>query len=113
MKTFQEFQEFVNEVAMYKKTMPKEQWLTYGALGCAGEGGEVAEKVKKLLRDNGGVMTETIRQSIIKELGDMQFYIAVVAEEINTTLEEVATKCRTKLLARKAAGTLQGSGDDR
>jgi NTP pyrophosphatase (non-canonical NTP hydrolase) len=87
--------------------------LVYPTLGLAGEAGEVAEKVKKLLRDDGGVMSEDRRAALAGELGDVLWYVAQVATEAGLDLEEIAAGNLDKLLSRKERGVLSGSGDTR
>jgi NTP pyrophosphatase (non-canonical NTP hydrolase) len=87
--------------------------LIYPTLGLAGEAGEVAEKVKKLIRDDAGVLSEERRAAIAKELGDVLWYVAQVATEAGLDLDEVAAANLSKLLSRAERGVLQGSGDDR
>jgi len=82
-------------------------------LGLAGEAGEVTEDVKKILRDKGGKTTDKDREELVLELGDVMWYIAVVADYLGVTMEEVAEKNIEKLVSRKNRGTLSGSGDDR
>src|SRR5262245_17275296 len=72
--------------------------LVYPTLGLAGEAGEVAEKVKKLLRDDGGVLTEERRAALAAELGDVLWYVAQVATEAGLELEAVADANLAKLL---------------
>lgn len=81
--------------------------------GLVGESGEVAEKFKKLIRDKNGKISEDDRQEILKELGDILWYINAVADLLDSSLEEVASKNLEKVLSRKARGTTQGSGDNR
>ena len=85
----------------------------YPTLGLVGEAGEVAEKVKKIIRDGDGVLTDPIRDDIAKELGDIAWYLAVLAFELDYTLEEVMQLNLDKLRSRLERGTLTGSGDDR
>lgn len=85
----------------------------YPALKLAGEAGEVAEKVGKIIRDKGGVIFEADRQALKKELGDVLWYIAALARELDFSLEDVAQANLDKLAGRVQRGTLQGSGDDR
>jgi NTP pyrophosphatase (non-canonical NTP hydrolase) len=87
--------------------------LVYPTLGLAGEAGEVAEKVKKLLRDDGGVMSDERRQALAGELGDVLWYVAQVATEAGLDLEEIAQANLDKLLSRQRRGVLSGSGDAR
>lgn len=81
--------------------------------GLVGESGEVAEKFKKLIRDKQGVISEDDRQEILKELGDILWYINAVSHLLGSDLEEVAQKNLDKVLSRKARGVQQGSGDNR
>ena len=87
--------------------------LVYPTLGLAGEAGEVAEKVKKLLRDDGGVMSNERRAALAGELGDVLWYVAQVATEAGLDLEEIAQGNLEKLLSRQQRGVLSGSGDAR
>lgn len=81
--------------------------------GLVGESGEVAEKFKKLIRDKQGVISEEDRQEIIKELGDILWYVNSVATLLGSNLEEVAKKNLDKVLSRKQRGVTSGSGDNR
>jgi NTP pyrophosphatase (non-canonical NTP hydrolase) len=87
--------------------------LVYPTLGLAGEAGEVAEKVKKLLRDDGGVMSQERRAALAGELGDVLWYVAQVATEAGLDLDEIAQANLDKLLSRQRRGVLSGSGDSR
>jgi NTP pyrophosphatase (non-canonical NTP hydrolase) len=82
-------------------------------LGLSDESGEVLGKFKKLLRDKKGVLTDEDKAEIIKELGDILWYIATVSHLLGSSLEEVAKKNNEKLLSRKDRGVLGGSGDNR
>ncbi len=86
--------------------------LSYLALGL-GEAGEVQGKVKKILRDNGGVIDFERTEQILFELGDVLWYVDRMAYELGSSLTDVALANLGKLSARMAAGTLQGSGDTR
>lgn len=87
--------------------------LLYTALGVANEAGEVAGKVKKLLRDDGGYMTYERREQIAKELGDVLWYVAMVAKEIGWKLDGIAYANLSKLAERQSNDTLKGDGDNR
>jgi NTP pyrophosphatase (non-canonical NTP hydrolase) len=105
-----QYQEYAKNTAMY----PSNTWydgLIYTVLGLNGEAGEVAEKVKKMLRDN--LDFKDCREPIINELGDVLWYIASVANELGCTLEEVALRNMDKLNDRMARNVIQGSGDNR
>lgn len=87
--------------------------IVYPTLGLAGEAGEVANKVKKVLRDNSGVFTDDIKKEIAKELGDAIWYCAALARDLGYTLEEVCEMNLEKLASRQARGVIGGSGDNR
>jgi NTP pyrophosphatase (non-canonical NTP hydrolase) len=87
--------------------------IVYPTLGLAGEAGEVAEKVKKLLRDDGGILSEERRAALAAELGDVLWYVAQVATEAGLDLEDIAQANLDKLLSRQQRGVLSGSGDSR
>lgn len=87
--------------------------LSYATLGLAGEAGEIANKVKKVIRDDNGVLTVEKAQAISDELGDVLWYLARVAEEVKTALNAVAEKNLDKLNSRRERGVIQGSGDNR
>lgn len=83
--------------------------LIENTLGLIGESGEIAEKIKKLLRDN----TKVEAQDIIKELGDVAFYLTALANYFGSSLEEVLQVNMIKLDDRQERGVLKGSGDNR
>ena len=87
--------------------------LVYPALGLAGEAGEVANKVKKILRDDGGILTEKVRLSISGELGDVLWYLAAIANDLGITLDVIAQDNIIKLHDRNARGVISGNGDNR
>ena len=81
--------------------------------GLSGESGEVSEKFKKLIRDKQGKISEEDKQEILKELGDILWYINSVAHLLGSNLDEVANKNLEKILSRKDRGMTKGSGDNR
>ena len=85
----------------------------YPTLGLVGEAGEVADKVKKILRDKKGVFDKNSKDAIKFELGDVLWYISQLASELGYELEEVANTNLQKLNSRKSRGKIQGSGDNR
>lgn len=87
--------------------------LIYPVLGLCGEAGEVAEKVKKQIRDHEGEVDQTFREAIRKELGDVLWYVAAITTELGMDLSWVAEENIEKLRSRGARGTLHGSGDNR
>lgn len=82
-------------------------------LGLGGEAGEVQEKFKKILRDKQGKLNNDDRQAIAKELGDVLWYVSVLADMMGTSLAEVAVANNQKLADRAQRRQLQGSGDNR
>jgi len=87
--------------------------LAYVVLGLAGEAGEVANKLKKVIRDGGGVITKEQRFALIDELGDVFWYLAQCCEKLDIDLSVVAMNNLNKLAERKKNKSLQGSGDNR
>lgn len=85
----------------------------YPALGLADEAGEVLGKIKKLYRDRGGEVTPEFREELKKELGDVYWYLAVLADAFGFRSSDVARANLTKLADRAERGVLHGSGDDR
>ncbi|QQS60576.1 nucleoside triphosphate pyrophosphohydrolase family protein [Candidatus Falkowbacteria bacterium] len=85
----------------------------YPALGLAGEAGEVVEKVKKIFRNHNGVVTDEYRDLIKKELGDVLWYMAVLSQEFDFKLEDVAKLNIEKLASRAKRGALHSDGDNR
>lgn len=86
---------------------------TYPALKLAGEAGEVAEKIGKVIRDEGGVITPDRRQDIMEELGDVLWYVSNLAGDLGLDLEDVAQVNLKKLESRAKRNKLHGSGDRR
>jgi NTP pyrophosphatase (non-canonical NTP hydrolase) len=87
--------------------------LSYVTLGLCGEAGEVAEKVKKLIRDDGGVMSDERRLAIRDELSDALWYLAQMHTELGLTFDDTARRNLEKLSGRRSRSALHGSGDDR
>jgi NTP pyrophosphatase (non-canonical NTP hydrolase) len=102
--TFDDYTDAARETAIY----PREKALEYLALGLASEAGEVAGKIKKYIRDDYQVM-----YNIGDELGDVLWYLTMLADELDFSLAEVAERNVAKLRDRQARGALSGSGDER
>lgn len=109
MQDFNQYQEFVRGMKRY----PEEYAIVYPALGLAGESGEIAEKVKKYIRDDNGVMNTDRRDALLKELGDPLWYIASLADDLGYSLQDVVDANVTKLTSRAERGVLKGDGDNR
>jgi NTP pyrophosphatase (non-canonical NTP hydrolase) len=92
---------------------PSLERLQYYTLGLNGEAGEVADKVKKVVRDQHSTFTTDSKEDLLLELGDVLWYISRLAKLCGSTLADVAEANRAKLFARKQQGTLTGSGDNR
>lgn len=82
-------------------------------LGINGEAGEVAEKIKKIIRDKNGVISEEDKVELGKELGDVLWYLAVFANQLGLSLEDIAVSNINKLADRQKRDVLQGQGDNR
>lgn len=105
MSTLTEYQDFVNSMKVY----PKHHAIVYPTLGMGGEAGEVTEKVKKWLRGD----RELDKQELIKELGDVLWYITALADDLGYSIEDVFMTNVRKLSDRKDRGVVKGSGDNR
>ena len=105
--TLNEYQEHALETAIY------DEKIIYPTLGLTGEAGEVADKVKKVIRDNHKEFTPEIKAEIMKEIGDVLWYCATLSHDLGYSLEEVAQSNVDKLRSRKARNMLGGSGDNR
>ena len=107
---FTEYQNLALSTAIY----PKKYETIYPALGLCGEAGEVAEKIKKSIRD--GIdygYEEEFKADLTKELGDVLWYVAALASDLDISLDDVAKKNVQKLASRKKRNKIGGSGDNR
>ena len=103
------YQEVAKTTAIY----PREQAIIYPTLGLTGEAGEVANKVKKIIRDGTNKNNENLVQEISAEIGDCLWYIAILADDVGVKLSDIANSNLIKLENRKKKGTIRGSGDTR
>lgn len=108
MMNLNDYQDQANDTAIY----PTSARLTYPALGLTGEAGEVADKVKKLIRDQ-KELTAQERVEIAKEVGDVLWYIAAMARDLGIDMETMARMNLEKLASRAERGVVGGSGDNR
>ncbi len=113
---FSTYQQYTQSTAVYPE-QGKPIGLLYTVLGLAGESGEVAEKIKKLIRDSDFLITgnveENIKGTLKKELGDVLWYLARICEELDLELSGIAVDNLVKLFDRLDRGVLHGSGDMR
>ncbi len=107
---FSEYQEKSRKTAIYPNI--GNNWI-YPTLGLCDESGEVAGKIKKIIRDKGGVIDNDSKEEIKKELGDVLWYISQLSTELGISLDDVAEKNIEKLYSRMERGKLHGSGDNR
>lgn len=102
-----DYQDQAVKTAIYKHP------VIYPALGLANEAGEVLGKIKKVLRDNDGDFTAEKREEIGSEIGDVLWYIAALARDLDLSMSDIAQCNLDKLNSRMARGVLGGSGDNR
>ena len=113
LMNFDFYQTKVAETAIYPESGTGSPLaLAYVGLGL-GEAGEIQGKIKKILRDNGGVVDDGARIGIMKEIGDELWYLARLCSELSLDFGAVAYQNLEKLADRRERGVLQGSGDDR
>lgn len=104
-----EYQYEAGKTAIYGAGMQ----VMYPALGLCGEAGEIANKVKKIYRDQGGKVSEDNKKELSKEIGDVLWYLAALSTDLNLSLSDIAKENINKLIGRQQRGTIQGSGDNR
>jgi NTP pyrophosphatase (non-canonical NTP hydrolase) len=106
---FNTYQRTAKTTAIY----PATHKILYPALGLAGEAGEVANKVKKLVRDGTSSLPKDWKEQLGSEIGDVLWYCAVLADDLGISLGKIASENEKKLAKRKSEGMISGSGDDR
>jgi NTP pyrophosphatase (non-canonical NTP hydrolase) len=107
---FNEYQKSAKKTALYPN---RGKNFIYPTLGLAGETGEVAEIIKRAVRQDAGVVSPESKDKLEKELGDVLWYVAILADELSLSLETIAAKNIEKLRSRAVRGVLHGSGDNR
>lgn len=114
MLDFDEYQLATADTAVYPGAMEGNvDALSYVTLGLVGESGEIANKVKKILRDKGGMIADEDRTELSKELGDVLWYLTRLADEIGYPIGMIAQNNVDKLRSRKERGVISGNGDNR
>lgn len=106
---FKQYQETAVKTAVYGSGSN----IIYPALGLSNEAGEVLGKIKKVLRDNDGNFTPELNSKIGDEIGDVLWYCAALARDLNLSLDDIAENNIKKLLDRQSRGVIHGSGDNR
>lgn len=107
--TLDDYQNAALETAKYGD----QNALEYTILGLVGEAGEIANKYKKVLRDDGGILSETKRVELGAEIGDVLWYVAALSKELGFPLDNIAIDNIAKLRSRRERGVISGSGDNR
>ena len=107
---FDNYQTEARKTAIYPN---KDKNFIYPTLGLVGESGEVAEKIKKVLRDKNGNLDDDSKLALKKELGDVLWYLSNLCDELGFSLNDIATVNLEKLNLRLSRGKISGSGDDR
>ena len=108
--TFKEYQKLSRKTAIYPGAGKN---FVYPVLGLSGESGEVAEIVKRIIRDKNGIVDGKTKAELSKELGDVLWYLTQLATEFDISLEEIASNNIKKLKSRKDRGLLHGKGNNR
>ncbi|HBO16468.1 MAG: hypothetical protein UR69_C0003G0080 [Candidatus Moranbacteria bacterium GW2011_GWE2_35_2-] len=107
---FNEYQNKSRKTAIYPDAGSN---FVYPTLGLSGEAGEVAEKIKKVIRDKNGKIDQETKEMIKKELGDVLWYVAQLATELGLTMDDIAEHNIKKLYSRLERGKICGDGDNR
>lgn len=108
---FDEYQERALTTAKFSDDEFKD--IMHWALGVTGEAGEIAEKFKKIIRDKQGAISKGDKAELGKEIGDVLWYLAVLAHQLGLSLDDIAKENLAKLKSRKDRGVIGGSGDNR
>jgi NTP pyrophosphatase (non-canonical NTP hydrolase) len=114
--SFNGYDNLVDDTSHLKQGKPPQEWLLHCLAGLAEETGEVLGVVKRLIRDKGlslDNLDEDSQEKMLKELGDVLWYVSALAQALDSDLQEVALLNCEKLQDRKERNMIQGSGDDR
>ena len=107
---FEEYQKLAHRTAKFPKII--EDYI-YPVLGLVGEAGEISNKIKKIFRDDKGILTDSRKEEIKNELGDILWYVAEVSTCLGLELDDVAEANIKKLASRLEKNTITGDGDNR
>ncbi len=108
--SFNDYQRLATTTAVYPKAGNN---IYYPALGLSGEAGEVCNKISKIIRDFNDIVTDEMKMSLEKELGDVIWFVSRLATELGLSLDEIAENNIRKIQSRKHRNKLHGSGDNR
>lgn len=113
--TFDEYQDIAITTDTFggKMNAPTDLGFLEKAFGLSGEAGEVAEKLKRIYREKNGQINDEDKAEIIKEFGDVLWYISALARYLDVPLSQVADRNLEKVLSRKQRGQTHGEGDNR
>ncbi|MFZ2886345.1 MAG: nucleoside triphosphate pyrophosphohydrolase family protein [Minisyncoccia bacterium] len=109
---FDEYEKLASRSAIFNESQPLYRLYDLG-LGIAGESGELAEKLKKTIRDDGGTITAERREGLKKEIGDVLWYLSQLSRVLEIPFSEVADANIKKLADRLERDAIKGSGDNR
>lgn len=109
---FAEYQKKASTTATFTGKQEEHQ-LMYLTLGVCGEAGEIAEKIKKMIRNDEGVLTDETRALLKLEIGDVLWYLSQLSRVLGFTLDDAAQANITKIMDRRARGVIKSSGDTR
>lgn len=109
--TFEEYQKQALTTALSTGDPFKD--LMHWVLGLTGEAGEVAEKLKKIIRDKDSIVSDEDKRELAKEIGDVLWYLAVLSRDLGVPFDDIAGQNLAKLKSRQERGKLQGNGDNR
>ena len=109
---FDEYQKQATSTAQFRDTSD-EYKLMYSCMGLAGESGELIEKIKKVIRNDGGAISEEKREAIKLEIGDVLWYLSQIARLCDISFDDAAEANVKKLADRRARGVIKSEGDTR
>jgi NTP pyrophosphatase (non-canonical NTP hydrolase) len=107
------FEEYQNASRRTWRLVHTDHPIVYPTLGLVNEAGELAGKIKKIFRDKDGVISDADREALKYELGDVMWYLAQIATELNLSLDDIAAANLEKLSSRLERNMIQGEGDYR
>lgn len=109
---FDEYEKLASRTAIFNESQQLYRLYDLG-LGVAGETGELVEKLKKAIRDDGGEITDERREALKKEIGDVLWYLSQLSRALGFSFSDIAQANIDKLWKRYEEGRIKGSGDNR